>query len=179
MIFQLCQLFAQVKVVGEIKRRLGRQLAMRLTKEVTVLCLKLKENWRVQPLRKSEMDKDPFFVSKNLYCVLHGCNAKTTPLGDIWRLFGKWDYDCADFTGPCFIYNGDPETTPATMAEQIHRSIPQVLARKDENTNQVKFSVRAVDHYWARAHDHHDGGGQYHPGSHFRENRSSDFSFLD
>ena len=72
------------------------------------------------------MDKDPFFVSKNLYSVLHGCNDKTTPLGDIWRLFGKWDYDCADFKGPCFIYNGDPETTPATMAEQIHRSIPQV-----------------------------------------------------
>ena len=127
----------------------------------------------------SAMDKDPFFVSKNLYCVLHGCNAKTTTLVDIWRLFGKWDYDCADFAGPCFIYNGDPETTPATMAEQIHRSIPQVLARKDENTNQVNFSVRAVDHDWARAHDHHDGGGQYHPGSDFRENRSSDFSFPD
>ena len=73
------------------------------------------------------MDKDPFFVSKNLYSVMHGCNDKTTPLGDIWRLFGKWDYDCADFKGPCFIYNGDPETTPATMAEQIHRSIPQVM----------------------------------------------------
>ena len=86
------------------------------------------------------MDKDPFFVSKNLYCVLHGCNAKTTPLGDIWRLFGKWDYDCADFAGPCFIYNGDPETTPATMAEQIHRSIPQVLARKVDEIKKLTKS---------------------------------------
>ena len=81
------------------------------------------------------MDKDPFFVSKNLYSVMHGCNDKTTPLGDIWRLFGKWDYDCADFKGPCFIYNGDPETTPATMAEQIHRSIPQVMIESAQMDN--------------------------------------------
>ena len=76
-----------------------------------------------------QMDRDPFFVSKNLYSVLHGCNSKITPLGDIWRLFGKWDYDCANYKGPVFIYNGDEETTPATMAQQIHRSIPQVLDR--------------------------------------------------
>ena len=121
-----------------------------------------------------EMDRNPFFVSKNLYSVLHGCNSKITPLGDIWRLFGKWDYDCANYKGPVFIYNGDEETTPATMAQQIHRSIPQVL---DRNTLRQKsnfsFSVGASDNGWARTHDYYDGGVQYHSGFDCKEDSQS------
>ena len=71
------------------------------------------------------MDNDPFFVSKNLYSTLHGCNDTTTPLGDIWRIFGKWDYDSSSFKGHCVVYNGDPETILVPMAEQAQRSIPQ------------------------------------------------------
>ena len=71
------------------------------------------------------MDKDPFFVSKNLYAVLHGCNSTATPLGDIWRLMDKWEHDCGDYKGPCFVYNGDPETVLVSNAEQNHRAIPQ------------------------------------------------------
>jgi len=71
------------------------------------------------------MDKNPFFVSKNIYSVLHGCNDTSTPLGDIWRIFGKWDYDCSSFKGHCVVYNGNPETTVVKMAEQNQRSIQQ------------------------------------------------------
>ena len=71
------------------------------------------------------MDNNPFFVSKNLYSVLHGCNDTSTPLGDIWRLFGKWDYDCSDYKGHFTVYNGDPELTLVPMAEQLARSVQQ------------------------------------------------------
>ena len=41
------------------------------------------------------MDKDRFFVSKELYSALHGCNSKITPCSELFRLLGKWDYDCS------------------------------------------------------------------------------------
>jgi len=71
------------------------------------------------------MDRDTFFVSKNLYSVLHGCNDPSTPLGDIWRLFGRWSYDCSAYQGPLTVYNGDPELTLVAMAEQLARSVGQ------------------------------------------------------
>jgi pimeloyl-ACP methyl ester carboxylesterase len=71
------------------------------------------------------MDKDLFFVSKNLYSTLHGCNSTMTPLGDLWRTLGRWEIDCSRYKGPCVVYNGDNETTRREMAEQNHRAMPQ------------------------------------------------------
>jgi hypothetical protein len=71
------------------------------------------------------MDKDIFFTQKYIYAVLHGCNCKATPLGDMWRMNYKWDYDCGSYKGHCAIYNGKEETVLATNAEQNKRAVPQ------------------------------------------------------
>lgn len=71
------------------------------------------------------MDNDTFFVSTQLYSILNGGVDTNTPLGDIWRAFAPFHYDCSDFKGPTFIYNGEKETTLLTQAEQNHRAIPQ------------------------------------------------------
>mmetsp|Transcript_9649 Transcript_9649/g.12666 ORF Transcript_9649/g.12666 Transcript_9649/m.12666 type:complete len:378 (+) Transcript_9649:37-1170(+) len=71
------------------------------------------------------MDKDIFFVQKYLYATLHGCNAKSTSLVDLWRLHGKWHFDCGNFKGKCVIYHGENEQSLASCAEQSKRAIPQ------------------------------------------------------
>merc|ERR1712232_1385241 len=87
----------------------------------------------VDAYRKSEggcdrtwkaMDKDRFYVSKQLYSTLHGCIDPNTALTDMWRVVGKHDYDPADFKGPCFIYHGDMDNTNVPEnGEYLHKAV--------------------------------------------------------
>lgn len=72
---------------------------------------------------RTAMDADPFFITQSVDSF-RGFTTSQDSFNEWSRCWSEaWSYDIADVKVPCFIYNGEAESTELVHAEFIHRSI--------------------------------------------------------